>query len=277
MSSLAAAMTSRSWVEKTALEMADAVIAVSESDRRQIVNRFQVAKNSLQVIHNGIDTRQYRPVTTISALEKYGIDPSTAHMFYSLAGSAARKAYRSLYLGLPAPQTGDPGGHLCLGARHLRLRPGNKKIRGNLCKRNVTNVIWLQEMVTRPEAIELYSHAAVFCCPSIYEPFGIINLEAMACETPVVASCVGGIKDVVVQGETGFLVDVDPVASDNSEPADPKKFAMALAARMNELVADEKLRHDMGRKGRERVVAKFGWGAVAEKVFNVYAAVTDKE
>ncbi len=260
------------WVEKSAIEMADAVIAVSETDRQQIANRFQVAKNRLQVIPNGIDTRQYGPVASTSALAKYGIDPGRPYV---------------LFLGRVSRQKGI--GHFVSACRHLK-----PEIQAVICasapdtsefaleieksveivQKERGNVIWIRDMVTRPEAIELYSHAAVFCCPSIYEPFGIINLEAMACETPVVASRLGGIQEVVAPGETGFLVEFAPAAPDNLEPAEPERFASELAARLNELVANENLRRAMGRKGRERVVSQFGWAAVAEKVLAVYATVT---
>ncbi|MBU0674474.1 MAG: glycogen synthase [Proteobacteria bacterium] len=264
-----------SWVEKSALEMADAVIAVSESDRREIANRFQVAAHRLHVIPNGIDTSQYRPVTTTSALTKYGIDPDRPYVLF--LGRVTRQKGISHFIAASRRLKPEIQVVICAAAPDSPEYALEIERSVETLQKERGRVIWLQEMVMRPEAIELYSHAAVFCCPSIYEPFGIINLEAMACETPVVASCVGGIKDVVVQGETGFLVNFDPVGADNSEPAEPQKFAVALAARINELVADEKLRHAMGRKGRQRVVANFGWGAVAEKVFAVYAAVKEKE
>jgi glycogen synthase len=262
------------WVEKAALEMADAVIAVSENDRQQITSLFKLNKERLQVIHNGIDTKQYQPVASTAALEKYGIDPAKPYV---------------LFLGRVSRQKGI--GHFVSACR--QLNPG---IQALLCasapdtpafaleiERSVEQVqkeggkiIWIRDMVSRSEAIEFYSHAAVFCCPSIYEPFGIINLEAMACETPVVASSVGGIKEVVVSGKTGFLVEFTPATPDDLEPADPEKFEAELAARMNELVANENLRRSMGRQGRQRVVANFGWAAVAEKVLAVYAEVSNK-
>jgi glycogen synthase len=254
--------------------MADAVIAVSENDRQQITSLFKLNKERLQVIHNGIDTKQYQPVASTAALEKYGIDPAKPYV---------------LFLGRVSRQKGI--GHFVSACR--QLNPG---IQALLCasapdtpafaleiERSVEQVqkeggkiIWIRDMVSRSEAIEFYSHAAVFCCPSIYEPFGIINLEAMACETPVVASSVGGIKEVVVSGKTGFLVEFTPATPDDLEPADPEKFEAELAARMNELVANENLRRSMGRQGRQRVVANFGWAAVAEKVLAVYAEVSNK-
>jgi glycosyltransferase involved in cell wall biosynthesis len=134
-------------------------------------------------------------------------------------------------------------------------------------------VVWIREMVDRRTAIELYSHAAVFCCPSIYEPFGIINLEAMACETPVVASGVGGIREVVVHGETGFLVNVEQNQEPPFEPVDPAGFSRALADHLNRLLRDALLRQAMGAKGRQRVEALFSWPAIAEKVLALYTSL----
>jgi len=136
-----------------------------------------------------------------------------------------------------------------------------------------SGVIWIREMVDRRTAIELYSHAAVFCCPSIYEPFGIINLEAMACEIPVVASAVGGIPEVVVQGETGFLVPLTPRADAPFEPADPAEFARGLAGGINALLADDTLRQRMGQNGRRRVEERFSWHSIALATLALYRAV----
>src|SRR5438034_9733215 len=133
-----------------------------------------------------------------------------------------------------------------------------------------SDIIWIEEMVDRKSTIELYAHAAVFCCPSIYEPFGIINLEAMACETAVVASGVGGIKEVVVDGETGFLVPLEQMKESPFEPTNPEKFARDLAARINQLMQDRQLREKFGKAGRKRVEEKFGWAAIAEKTKKLY-------
>jgi glycosyltransferase involved in cell wall biosynthesis len=131
-------------------------------------------------------------------------------------------------------------------------------------------IIWIEEMVTKETAIELYSHAAVFCCPSIYEPFGIINLEAMACETPVVASAVGGIKEVVLDEETGILVQVDQLTEAPFEPVDPEQFSSDLAGAVNRLLADSALRERMGRASRQRAVDTFSWTAIAEQTAALY-------
>ncbi len=134
-------------------------------------------------------------------------------------------------------------------------------------------VIWVREMVDKKSVIELYSHAAVFCCPSIYEPFGIINLEAMACETAVVASAVGGIKEVVVDGETGFLVPLEQMNESPFEPKDPEQFERDLARRINELMANPDLREQFGRAGRKRAEEKFSWSAIAEETKALYASL----
>jgi glycosyltransferase involved in cell wall biosynthesis len=138
-------------------------------------------------------------------------------------------------------------------------------------------VIWIREMVEKTTVYELYSHAAVFCCPSIYEPFGIINLEAMACETAVVASAVGGIKEVVVDGETGFLVPLDQMTESPFEPREPEQFARDLAARVNELMRNTELRERFGRAGRKRAEEKFSWGAIAQETRGLYASLTSSD
>jgi glycosyltransferase involved in cell wall biosynthesis len=132
-------------------------------------------------------------------------------------------------------------------------------------------VIWIEEMVNKATVYELYSHAAVFCCPSIYEPFGIINLEAMACETAVVASAVGGIKEVVVNGETGYLVPLKQMDRSPFEPLEPEQFSRDLAARVNELMADPARREAFGKAGRRRAVEKFSWASIAKQTHELYA------
>src|SRR5438046_7332528 len=136
-----------------------------------------------------------------------------------------------------------------------------------------SDIVWIDEMVDRKTAPELYSHAAVFCCPSVYEPFGIINLEAMACETPVVASAVGGIKEVVVDGETGFLVPLEQSKESPFEATNPEKFAQDLAARINQLMRNRQLRERFGKAGRKRAEEKFSWAAIAAKTKALYESL----
>ena len=138
------------------------------------------------------------------------------------------------------------------------------------------NVVWIPEMVDKPTVRQLYSHAAVFCCPSVYEPFGIINLEAMACETAVVASAVGGIPEVVVPGETGLLVPFESAGGESFEPRDPERFARDLAAAINELMGDPARREAMGRAGRQRAVDHFGWAAIARQTVDLYESLVPR-
>jgi len=159
---------------------------------------------------------------------------------------------------------------LCAGAPDTPEIAEEMKDAVESATRKRSDVIWIEEMVDRNAVIELYSHAAVFCCPSIYEPFGIINLEAMACETAVVASAVGGIKEVVVDGETGFLVPVEQMKESPFKPLDPEKFSRDLAAKINELMKDRCLREKFGKAGRKRAEERFSWSTIAQKTKALY-------
>ena len=150
------------------------------------------------------------------------------------------------------------------------------KVAVDRAKTKRPGIIWIDEMVDQKSACELYSHAAVFCCPSIYEPFGIINLEAMACETAVVASAVGGINEVVVDGETGFLVSLDQMKESPFAPTNPEKFAGDLAAKINQLMRDPKLREKFGKAGRKRAEENFSWSAIAQKTRALYESLIRK-
>jgi alpha-maltose-1-phosphate synthase len=166
----------------------------------------------------------------------------------------------------------DPGFQivLCAGAPDTPEIAEEMKDAVESAKRKRSDVIWIDEMVDRNAVIELYSHAAVFCCPSIYEPFGIINLEAMACETAVVASAVGGIKEVVVNGETGFLVPIEQMKQSPFEPLNPEKFSRDLAAKINELMRDRHLQEKFGKAGRKRAEERFSWSAIARQTKALY-------
>src|SRR5947199_3004487 len=163
---------------------------------------------------------------------------------------------------------------LCAGAPDTPEIAKEMKDAVESATRKRSGLIWIEEMVDRNAVIELYSHAAVFCCPSIYEPFGIINLEAMACETAVVASAVGGIKEVVVDGETGFLVPLEQMKESPFEAMDPEKFAHDLAQPVNQLMRDPQLRERFGQAGRKRVEEHFSWSSIAEKTKKLYETLT---
>jgi starch synthase len=257
------------WVEKTALEMADAIIAVSNATKHDIERLFDVDPARVHVIHNGIDLAQYRRLSSTGALERYGIDP--AKPFLLFVGRIARqKGFQHLVRAIQFMDR-DFQIVLCAAAPDTPELAQEMKIAVEAAQRQRAGVIWINEMVDQQTACELYSYAAVFVCPSIYEPFGIINLEAMACETAVVASEVGGITEVVVDGETGFLVPLEQMKESPFEAIDPEEFARDLAKRVNELMRDPKLRERFGIAGRKRVEKQFSWAVIAEKTKALYA------
>jgi alpha-maltose-1-phosphate synthase len=257
------------WLEKTALEMADAVIAVSGETKRDIERLFNIRPERLHVIYNGIGLDEYRKVDTKAALQRYGIDPQQPFVLF--VGRITRQ--KGIIHLVRAIEHMAPGFQvvLCAGAPDTPEIGKEMEAAVAQAKARRPGVIWIREMVDKPTVIELYSQAAVFCCPSIYEPFGIINLEAMACETAVVASAVGGIKEVVIDGETGFLVPLEQMQESPFEAIDPERFARDLAAGINQLMADAELRERLGRAGRKRAEEKFSWGAIAAETTALYA------
>jgi glycogen synthase len=256
------------WLERTALEMADAVIAVSGETRADIERLFKVPPDRLHVIHNGIDLEEYRKTESSAALTRFGID--CGEPFLLFVGRITRQ--KGIVHLVRAIEFMEPGFQivLCAGAPDTPEIGAEMKEAVEKMKTKRPGLIWIDEMVDKQSVRELYSHAAVFCCPSIYEPFGIINLEAMACETAVVATAVGGIKEVVVNGETGFLVPIDQMEESPFEPRDPEKFARDLAARINQLIANPELCAKFGRAGRKRAEEKFGWPAIAQQTKALY-------
>jgi starch synthase len=254
------------WVEKTAIEMADAVIAVSGQTKRDIERLFNVKPERLHVIYNGIDLEEYRKTESTAALARYGIKKP----FVLFVGRITRQ--KGIIHLVRAVQYMDPSFQIVLCAGAPDTPEIGREMKEAVAKVQAEHggVVWIDEMVDKATVRELYSHASVFCCPSIYEPFGIINLEAMACETAVVATAVGGIKEVVVDGETGFLVPIDQMKESPFEARDPEKFARDLAARINQLMADPVLCEKFGRAGRKRAEEKFGWPAIALETKALY-------
>jgi alpha-maltose-1-phosphate synthase len=257
-----------SWVERTAIESADAVVAVSRETREDVLRLFEVAPERVHVIHNGIDADFYHPDPGTDALERHGVDPSVPYVLF--VGRITRqkgivhlvRAIRHLEPGI--------GVVLCAGQPDTPQIAAEMEAGVAAAQAERANVVWIGEMVSREEARQLYSHAAVFCCPSVYEPFGIINLEAAACETPVVASAVGGIPEVVVDGETGLLVPVELRPDDPMSPVDPDRFELNLAGAINALMADAATREVMGRAARRRAVERFSWTTIAETTVDLY-------
>ncbi len=263
------------WVEKTALEMADAVIAVSSDTKKDIERLFKVSPAKIPIIHNGIDLDEYAKVATTKTLERFGIDPKRPFVLF--VGRITRQ--KGIVYLARAIQYFDKDFQvvLCAGAPDTPAIAEEMKAAFERARAGRPDVIWIEEMLDKPSVIELYSQAAVFCCPSIYEPFGIINLEAMACETAVVATAVGGIKEVVVDGETGFLVPLQQMTESPFEPLDPDQFSRDLAARINQLMADPKLRERFGKAGRKRAEEKFSWRAIAAETKKLYDSLVGKE
>ena len=256
------------WIEKTSLGMADAIIAVSGETKRDIERLFDVDPARVHVIHNGIDPQEYRKVSSTEALRRHGVDPDKPYLLF-VGRITRQKGIIYLVRAIPYMDS-DFQIVLCAGAPDTPEIAKEMKDAVESATRKRSDVIWIEEMVDRNAVIELYSHAAVFCCPSIYEPFGIINLEAMACETAVVASAVGGIKEVVVDGETGFLVPLKQMKESPFEPLDPEKFSRDLAAKINELMKDRYLQEKFGKAGRKRAEERFSWSAIARKTKALY-------
>jgi glycogen synthase len=239
------------WVEKIALENADRVVAVSKHARGEILDNFKVDAKNIAVIHNGIDLETWRPATTKDTLRAYEI-PDDYILF--LGRTSRQKGMTHL---LDAMEYVDLGVRLVCCTSAPDTPEVEKEIAARVAKQK--RVIWINTMLREDQAMELYTNASLFVCPSVYEPFGIINLEAMACETPVVASAVGGIQEVVVPGETGLLVP----------PADPA----ALAEAINKLLRDKRLARKMGKAGRLRVEKYFSWATIAKKTKDMYSEV----
>ncbi len=252
-----------SWVERTSYEAANRIIAVSAGMRRDILDAYpDVDPDRVVVVHNGIDTDVYRPDPDLHPLQDFGITRPYVLFVGRITRQkgivhlirAARRFDDGLQLVLCAssPDTPEIGVETAEAVARLREERGDDA------------VIWIQEHVDRPQLISLFTHALAFACPSVYEPLGIVNLEAMACETAVVASAVGGIPEVVIDGETGLLVPYDA--------AEPRAFEHALGDAVNALAADPDRAHRMGVAGRARAVTHFSWDAIAQQTIAVYRA-----
>jgi alpha-maltose-1-phosphate synthase len=260
-----------SWIENNGVAQADAVIAVSEETRNDVIRCYpEVDPEKIQVIHNGIDLQQYRKTSTVDALVRFGVNPEQPFVLF--VGRVTRQK-GIIHLVNAIPQI-DPGIQVVL----LAGAPDTPEIGREMseCVDAVSadrpGVIWIEEMLPREDVIQFYSNAAVFCCPSVYEPFGIINLEAMACETPVVASAVGGIPEVVVPEETGILVDLE-LKPGTFDPVDPKKFSSEMAEAINRVVLEPGLGESFGINGRRRVENHFSWTAIAKRTLDLYRSL----
>ena len=253
-----------SWAERTAYESADAVIAVSRASKDGVLDAYPyVDPDVVHVVHNGVDTDFYRPDPDTDVVERLGVDldrPSVVFVGRITRQKGVPHLLRAalrfddeaqLVLLAGSPDTPELAAETEAAVARLRERR--------------SGVIWIDEMLPREEVRQVLSHATLFVCPSIYEPLGIVNLEAMACDTAVVASSVGGIPEVVVDGETGLLVPYDEL--------DPETFERGIAEAVNALVADPKRADAMGHAGRERAVREFAWDAVAGRTLDIYESL----
>ncbi len=253
-----------SWAERQAYEQADAVIAVSYGMRADVLGAYPfVDPAKVHVIHNGIDTALYAPASSDDVPRRYGLDPDRPSVIF--VGRITRQ--KGLTHLLAAAQRLDPAVQLvlCAGAPDTPEIAAETQAAVAALQGSRTGVVWIQEMLPRPEVVELLTAATVFVCPSVYEPLGIVNLEAMACETAVVASAVGGIPEVVADGRTGVLVPYHAVA--------PEDFEAGLAEAIDALCADPARAAALGRAGRERAVREFGWDTIAARTVELYQSL----
>ncbi|MDQ1604179.1 MAG: alpha-maltose-phosphate synthase [Actinomycetota bacterium] len=261
-----------SWAERTAFGAADAVVAVSARMREDVLRCYSAVDPArVHVVHNGIDTGEYRPDRATDVLERHGIDPSRPCVVF--VGRITRQ--KGLPHLLRAAQTLDPAVQLvlCAGAPDTAEILAEVRLLVDELARSRDGVVWIQQMLPKPDIVQLLTHATVFACPSVYEPMGIVNLEAMACETAVVATATGGIPEVVSDGETGVLVPIEQLEDGTGTPLDPTRFEADLAAGLTDVLADPVRAREMGVAGRRRAVEVFSWAAVATRMLDVYRAV----
>ncbi|MGB7136031.1 MAG: glycogen synthase, partial [Acidobacteriaceae bacterium] len=260
-----------SWMERTAILDADAVIAVSHGTRTDILRAYPtIDPTRIHVIYNGIDLAEYQHTPNTAALRTYGVDPSRPYVLF--VGRITRQKGVTHLVDAIHHLPADTQVVLCAGAPDTPEIAAEMRAKVDHARQSHPRIVWIEKMVSKPEVIQLYSHCAVFCCPSVYEPFGIINLEAMACRAPVVASATGGILEVVQDGITGSLVpfEQDPVTS---FPTNPDQFARDLAARISALLADPARAKQYGEAGRSRVEEHFSWSAIAAQTIDLYRSL----
>lgn len=257
------------WAEKSSLEAADAVIAVSKGTRRDILAVYPaIDPERVHVIYNGIDPHEYAPDPGTNVLKRYRVDPERPSVVF--VGRITRQ--KGVEYLLRAARAFDPRAQLvlCAGSADTpELGAEVERLVGEL-RAERDGVIWLEQMLPKAHVIQLLSHATVFACPSIYEPLGIVNLEAMACQAAVVATATGGIVEVVADGETGLLVPIEPRDDGTGAPRDPERFADDFALRVNALIGDPDRAAAMGRAGRRRAIEHFSWPMIAEQVSALY-------
>jgi len=253
-----------SWAEKTAYESADAIIAVSHASKVDVLDSYpDIDAARVHVVHNGVDTEYYRPDLARGVLDRLGIDPARPSVVF-VGRITRQKGVPHL---LRAALAFDPAAQIILlaGAPDTPELAAETEAAVARLRAERQGVVLVADMLPRDDVRQILTHATVFVCPSIYEPLGIVNLEAMACETAVVASAVGGIPEVVADGETGLLVPYDE--------SDPDTFERGIADSVNRVLADPDLAREMGRAGRARAIREFGWDAVARRTLEIYESL----
>ncbi len=261
-----------SWVEQTSYEAAAAVIAVSAAMRDDVLASYPaIDPAKVQVVHNGIDTELWRPTPAPDRVRELGVDPDRPSVVF--VGRITRQKGLPLFLRAVAALPPDVQVVLCAGAPDTPEIEAEVRGLVDSLAATRTGVVWIAEMLPRADVIALLTAATVFACPSIYEPLGIVNLEAMACETAVVATATGGIPEVVVPGETGSLVPIEQASDGTGTPLDPDRYVADFAEALTALVTDPDRAAAYGRAGRERATASFSWDAIAERTVEVYRSV----
>ncbi len=260
-----------SWVEKTAYEAAAGIIAVSAAMREDVLRSYPgVDPAKVHVVHNGIDVDDWAPTDDLTLVRKLGVNPDQRSVIF--VGRITRQKGLPLFLRAAAQLPPDVQLVLCAGA------PDTPEIMAEVSglvdelSKTREGVVWIDRMLPRRDVVALLSNATVFACPSIYEPLGIVNLEAMACQTAVVATATGGIPEVVVHGETGWLVPIEQATDGTGTPLNPEQYIADLASAMNDAVSDTARAAAMGRAGRQRARDSFSWGAIAGRTVEIYRA-----
>ncbi len=262
------------WIENHAYNTADGVIAVSEQMKTDVVEAYGINPDKVTVIHNGIDPEFYQPTFDNNLLLEFGINPEIPFVLF--VGRITRQKGISQLISAANYFNKNCQIVLCAGAPDTEeIAKETENLIAHL-KASRDGVVLISEMLPREKVKVLYSHARVFACPSLYEPFGIINLEALACETPVVGSAVGGIPEIITEGETGYLIALESISRTDFNPKNPEEFQRNFASKINELLDDEALAKTMGKVGRKRVLEKFSWESIAKTTYNYYEEVISK-
>ncbi len=262
-----------SWIEREAYRNADAVIAVSEGMRRDILRVYpEMDPAKVHTIYNGIDTERFHPVKNDGDLAALGVDPRLPSVVF--VGRITRQ--KGVPYLLKAARELDPEVQLVLCAGAADTPELAAEVAGLIEELRATrsNVVLIERMLSHEELLTVLSHATVFACPSIYEPLGIVNLEAMACGAPVVATATGGIPEVVVDGVTGLLVPIEQADDGTGTPVDETTFVADFAAALNSVLGDPAMASRMGEAGMKRAAEDFSWEAIGEQTVNLYASLT---